>query len=583
MILEHGISIKNVRNIEKNINLIESILWIYGNFNKKLKEINENKQITYPRIFNIKKELWEDFYVSKKKNTIAFGLSLSALILGIIGLIFMLMIREDLGITVLSFIFLSSFGFSFLIFPTSRLIQIKKNLASNKDITLVLNKDKISFTNLDSSKEINFNNNIYINFSQMINFKSKSREYVGALHIKPYFDSQNYIKFGPIDNYGELIEIIYLNLLEWKAKQGILENKQQIIEKQKCIQKEQLIIDEKEKLLVIDKKGEYLVSDLTLNTKILLSLCIIITILIGVPFIVNLIYFSIFDISDPFYITGFLISIYGILRKKKYGFIIIIIESAFHVIISIIFLYEIDIIIFGVILVISVLEFRNYKKNYQQSIEAEDTGICPNCGKLIYGKFCSFCGYNLDSLENILHLKRDNPNLGPFLNYLNPNENVFFSFIPEININKKILQIIIGFICLMMFFVILFISLVLFLILFIPIIIGMIWGIMTLCSLSGSLAMKRSIFIFTDQKIIAKYDKHILMTPYLNIASISSMTKKTHYEVEILLKKAIESSPFINKFGIYIPHVPKNSDLIDKIKHLRKKATQSNNNLIGDG
>ena len=130
---------------------------------------------------------------------------------------------------------------------------------------------------------------------------------------------------------------------------------------------------------------------------------------------------------------------------------------------------------------------------------------------------------------------------------------------------------------------ILFISFVLFFVFFLPITIGAIWGICNICSLSGKLTMKKSIFVFTNQKIIAKIDKDILMTPYLNIASISSMKRKTQYEIEIMLNNPIESSPFMNKFVMYIPHVPKHSDLLDRINHLRKERTQSNKNLTGDG
>ncbi|MFX1259740.1 MAG: hypothetical protein ACFFAN_17950, partial [Promethearchaeota archaeon] len=407
--------------------------------------------------------------------------------------------------------------------------------------------------------------------------------YIGAIHIKSQFDSKIYIKFGPIKNYAELAEIIYLNLLKWKAKNGFLENKEQIIEKQKKFQKEQLIPDEKDKLIREGKKGVFFDSDITLITKILISICIILTITIAVPFIVELIYFSTINIGAPFYGAGLLIGIYGMFKKKKYGFILIIIEIAFQVIISIIFLYIVDLIIFGIVLTIAIFELWNYKKNYQESIEPKHIAFCINCGKAVSGNFCNFCGNKLDIPEKIVPLNHDNPILQPILNYLNPDEKVCFIFKPEINTNKNIILILVGIFCLIMFFAILFISFVLFFVLFLPITIGAIWGILNICSLSSKLTMKKSIFIFTNQKIIAKIDKNILMTPYLNIASISSVNRKTQYEIEILLKKPIESSPFMNKFVMYIPHIPKNSDLIERIKHLRRKLTSSNKNLNGDG
>jgi hypothetical protein len=91
-------------------------------------------------------------------------------------------------------------------------------------------------------------------------------------------------------------------------------------------------------------------------------------------------------------------------------------------------------------------------------------------------------------------------------------------------------------------------------------------------SLARMSAMKESIFIFTDQKIMAKYNNVIYLIPYINITSISSIDEKTHYEIKILLRNGFASSPFRDKFSIYIPHIPNNSDLVEKIKQLRKDA-----------
>ncbi|MFX0135006.1 MAG: hypothetical protein ACFFDN_15300 [Candidatus Hodarchaeota archaeon] len=586
IVVEDRISIKNVPNIEMNIKIIESIIWLYGNVQEKLNKFNKKKQINLPYNFKINEELWETLHNSKKKNILIFIISLAALIFGIIGFIYTIISPENLGVIDIGFIFLLSFGFAFVILPSSRLYKLRSNLAPNKDILLQLNENKIMLTTIKIPNEIYFDADFYLNFSNMINFMSKSGEYIGAIHIKPNFNSKSYIKFGPIEDYLEMAEIIFLYGLKSKAEQKILENKEAIINYQKISQKKLITPIDQEVILKksTEKRKEEI--EYSTGTLLLIAACILTTLLFGFVFLYYLVLRLRFNLINPVIIATFLITVFGIYNKKKYGFILAIVVSSILTVIYIINLGFMEIFFLGIVLVLAILEFKNYKKNYQQPIKPKIAKVCPNCGETATGNFCIYCGYELDLMKKIIYIDHSDVILQPFLKYLNPEEKVLFTFKPQIKLNKTILLIIGGFFCLVILILIMSfiirISMALLMIIIIPIMLGIGFSMILICMLPGKLAMKRSLFVFTNQKILAKYDKDYLITPYINIVSISSMHRKTYDEIEILLKNAIESSPFMNKFGIYIPHVPKDSDLLEKIKYIRKQATSSKKNSLGD-
>ena len=76
-------------------------------------------------------------------------------------------------------------------------------------------------------------------------------------------------------------------------------------------------------------------------------------------------------------------------------------------------------------------------------------------------------------------------------------------------------------------------------------------------------------YVFTNQKIITKYSKKYLITPYNNISSIIKKDRKKKYNIIINLKSEIESSPLLNKSTIFIQSVPKGNDLLLKIKKIK--------------
>ena len=158
-------------------------------------------------------------------------------------------------------------------------------------------------------------------------------------------------------------------------------------------------------------------------------------------------------------------------------------------------------------------------------------------------------------------------------NYVNPNENILFFYKPEIQIRKTLFKGFLGIISLILSFFVIFLnpfdsfmsSIILFMIF---LLIGL-FGILSLFTLHGLLFLKKSNYIFTDQKILIKYSEKILMTPYNNISLITP--NKRNNIIQINLKQDLENNPFIRKAVITIPFNPNNKKLIQQIRFLQKK------------
>ena len=101
-------------------------------------------------------------------------------------------------------------------------------------------------------------------------------------------------------------------------------------------------------------------------------------------------------------------------------------------------------------------------------------------------------------------------------------------------------------------------------------IVPMMLGCLGLCTLPGILMERKSVYIFTEQKIIIKYPKQFLITKINNISSVNRINRRNKYHIVINLKNELENSPFVNKSTITIQNIPKDNNLIDKVKNVRE-------------
>ncbi|MFX1277661.1 MAG: hypothetical protein ACFFHV_08790 [Promethearchaeota archaeon] len=544
---KNRILIRGVQNLLINQNIIESIMWDYGNVKERLETIKSENQIRLPYDFELDKVLWKKVNKSNRISSTFIIISIISIVIGLIGIIYDFINSKDTTIYSLLFVCILSIGLTDILISPRRKISLSKILSPKNDIILRLIEKELILIKGDSSNSFPFNSSFYIDlYNTFYSSKIEAEKFIGGIKIKSAYEDIEEIKFGPTKDYLKVAEIIYLNYLSWKAKQGFLRN-----EKTFTQSKETLAVDLpiRDSQLKTDK--EEIKISFTPLTIILLVMCVVYTGLYISVFTSNLILHSFFDIFDLLYITGFLITIFVIYKKKRYGFIFAIIISAGLAILYTLILAYIDIVYMGSMLVLAILEYRNYARNYQLPI------------------------------ENSSYRELSDQMMQPFYKYLNPEEEILLTFKPQISIQNHILMIIVGFLSMILLFsMISFIirfSFILFLIILTLAMFGSLFGMITLCMLPGTLLMKNSIFLFTNEKIITKYGKDYLMIPYINIKSIKSSNKRMHYDIEISLIHDLDSNPFIDKSLIYVQHIPKNSDILEKIKSIRNNAITVNN------
>jgi hypothetical protein len=159
-------------------------------------------------------------------------------------------------------------------------------------------------------------------------------------------------------------------------------------------------------------------------------------------------------------------------------------------------------------------------------------------------------------------------------NYVNPEEKLLFEYNPDIKLLKYIIFGMLGIFSFIGLYIILsltftFSSLNLFIIGIFTLIFPIVGGMLALCLLPGMVMEKRAVYMFTDQKIIIKYQKKFLFITYSNIKNILKIKRrKKRYNIELNLKTPLESSPYIDKNRITILNVLEDTNLIEKIKLL---------------
>jgi hypothetical protein len=176
--------------------------------------------------------------------------------------------------------------------------------------------------------------------------------------------------------------------------------------------------------------------------------------------------------------------------------------------------------------------------------------------------------------------------LEEFKNYLNPGEKILLTYKPTIKLTKNLLIIVInlGLFILAIYLIfasvyqssfnLFFIIAPIFIMIF-----PMMFCVLQCFMLPSKKLQKHSIFVFTNEKLLSKYSKHYCITPYRNIYSVGQDVrfKKKHMDIHINLNKSIDSSPFMNKFSIFITRVPKESQLLDQIRYLKDHAMELKN------
>jgi hypothetical protein len=164
------------------------------------------------------------------------------------------------------------------------------------------------------------------------------------------------------------------------------------------------------------------------------------------------------------------------------------------------------------------------------------------------------------------------------LNYLNPDERISFVYKPTIPLYRNFIYLAVGIIVILIglfffnpflgeFDFLSFISFI-----FIMTLVPLFCCIQGVCSLSSKLLMRKSLYIFTNRKLIYKYGQKYCLITYGNINSASYQKRRlTHKYQDIILnlKLPVENNPYLNKAIAYLACIPYNSNILKEIEKLK--------------
>ncbi|MGQ4876067.1 MAG: hypothetical protein ACP6IY_18530 [Promethearchaeia archaeon] len=169
-----------------------------------------------------------------------------------------------------------------------------------------------------------------------------------------------------------------------------------------------------------------------------------------------------------------------------------------------------------------------------------------------------------------------------FQNYLDPDEKIIYYHIPKISFKKNaaiiIFFIIYSIIIFYLIFYLLIIDFSYFFVIFIIIIISvfpLIFCCFSSMTLTGKILLKKSIFAFSNKKILIKYNKVYCFVPYKNIKFIEKKESRNRANVNVFLKNEMLNSPFLLKNIISIPLMKKENEIFKKINYIIKKYQES--------
>ena len=412
---KNKIEIQNIKNLKFTYQKFESILWHYGNLKERIETFRNNNNIFLPYTFKIEQQTFNKITRYGRIFTILLIICIVAIGIGFMGIFLQMHFIIIINLLV--------FGSGFVVMSLVFRFMIKNILTPIMN-QLNLEEDKIVLIGEEFSETIFFNDKVNLDFHQIQDFKKSSigtYEILGAIIVKESIDSLKMIKFGPIFEFYNFLEVCYLHLLNWKGEQGLL------------LEKDQL---------------QYI-------------------------------------------------------KKEKFRDVVHVVNTE------------------------------------QKKAKLEE----------VY----------LDN-EILTHVR----------NYLEKDEQILFKYKPEYNIKKNIIIGIAGIFSFILLLLIPFVSINFFIITIFILIFPITFGFLALCVLPGKLMEKKSVYIFTNQKIIIKYPKQFLITKINNISSIKRINKRNRYHIVINLKNELENSPFIDKGALTIQNIPKDNILIDRVKNLRE-------------
>ncbi|MFX1451506.1 MAG: hypothetical protein ACFFCM_11725 [Promethearchaeota archaeon] len=219
-------SIKFVPELFKVQKMLEYILLEYGNIEQRALLIKNKLNNEHSHIFKVSLEKY--IKVKKRLHSIYLGLGIGITVVVLIGFV----VRYFTNIYFLLWysFFMSCFAFGFIIVFGQLMYYLSKNCSSLNDI-LIFEEDKLTLLKKNKKKIIHLNDKIVFKTLKIsdTSYGGTKVKILGIL-IKEVYNSKNYIKFGPVDNFDDICEYLFCGFITWKKEKGFLLSTDQILD-----------------------------------------------------------------------------------------------------------------------------------------------------------------------------------------------------------------------------------------------------------------------------------------------------------------------------------------------------------------
>lgn len=217
------ISVKNIPDFERSQLLIESILYVYGNIKGKWAELTNRLNDVFPREYSISEKRLK----ANRKSIRGFIIIILVMIIASLILYFVLDIMfasEIWQIKLIITIAIIAFNIIMeIIFLMEIILKIKRSM--NKSVKLTIDANKIETRYGNTTKALRFDRMFTYNFFKTKNPLSPPRTAKDNYDFFKFYEapsSKFALKFGPLDEFPELLKLVSTYSITWKADNGFL-------------------------------------------------------------------------------------------------------------------------------------------------------------------------------------------------------------------------------------------------------------------------------------------------------------------------------------------------------------------------
>jgi len=234
--------LKHIPAFKKFQILLESILYHFGNIEKKWSNLVSELNLKFPvKIENSNKKIDKVEWVAKIRTYLIIVISVTC---GIIMTTVIALVNLEASSSnpdtelmmyyYMAIVFTPSIGLAFILIMMYERMKMKRR-CSPKNSILFLKKDQILSESDDASHRISLSKFLTLSYLKIQNPMQsgiKWTQKAKGILIRPTFDFKDEFMFGPFEKFPQNFSIFFYYVLVWKSEQGFLINKEELLENQ---------------------------------------------------------------------------------------------------------------------------------------------------------------------------------------------------------------------------------------------------------------------------------------------------------------------------------------------------------------